>query len=72
MKPTAHELELMRITPALQTGLALALDKLDIDAVGIAELFYDVSPNGSLVDVYVKSHDGRTAIGSAIVSKARH
>lgn len=65
--PTPQERELMRIAPAVEMGLKLALDKLNAGLQELAEVLHDVTERGKLVDVYVKLKDGRTAVGTAIV-----
>ena len=71
--PTAEEMELIRICPALEIASKLALSELKAEADQLLELFYDTDKTGKLVDVYVKLKDGRTAIGSALIHpRGRH
>ena len=72
MTPTADEIELARIAPALQSGLRLAMNELAIDLEDLSDLFYEVATGGCMVDVYIKANDGRTAIGTAFAPKPRH
>ena len=57
--------EFLRIRPAMQAGVQLALGELHADLGDVDELFYDVHVDSCMVDVYVKLTDGRTAIGTA-------
>jgi hypothetical protein len=67
-EPTAEELELIRIAPAVEAATNMAMGALKADHAEIASVTYDHDASNDLVTVSVELIDGCKATGKAFVS----